>query len=1199
MLRRDERHKSAIGSSQSLAPSSQVDTSHISSSRSPDTSHMSNGASAAAPSPVAISTPATLSKGGTRLSLAVAGSPGLTDFTFGAGALGIDVHEVDGGSKIAIMRVEPPSQASALGVPVGAQLVAVNGSKVEGMRVDEVRRVIASIGLQPTHMRSQPDTPESSFGRGGGNIEPSERSPRHVSAEWLHTATAAAEASDEEAGLMDGNIVLPSPSPESPPQERKNGSPSPLAALAPRSPMPMRVHAPPKVATDAAPLVPLPTPPRKIRNRERVEGQVAEVEKTLQARKDLKAKVDADSSSAETKAARGGWLREAAATAASKASALEEKEDADKSRVAEEANEEAKAATCATAGADQLAEAEHRAAVCMQAAARGCQGRQKVKVVAAHKAAADAMRAKEELIAVGGAAKVEEVAARLRSEARAEIEAKLKADAHGDEALDEAEAEAAARKAARSTFEEAKRTFEKAKAVAEASQAATDGGHQVEGELITPPKSERRDGQVPVSPFKVALERVKAASEAKAMAAHLPDAMQQEASNAYREAVSELKAAVDQAAERITVKSFSTSAARGGAEVGADPSAVGAGAATDEQLAMLPEDEQCAHRVVDTLRAERGECASQIVAARARLAATEEATTSLSSRRAELSIAHEAELSHLQEVATSIEVVMAYSTRFRLQCGALSDDTVCVASPIGPETMRERRAVGGRVQAELEEARGRLEGQLAVKAEQAEELRRHQAATAPEIARQEKELSWLSAHAAAQARRHRLEARHADSLLAELRTLEASASDEAALEAQASRAAQTADVVASLRAAIAANEAGAAHAAQREEALGERARMAGTGHIAVSRALTQEADTVRTLLDLQELAISEEELPRTAAECEKRFHGTRAELAASSLGLLGDLAGSAKAVLAVIDEQRAEQKRANAQAAAALERERVAARTECAAASVAAEQRRAYLAEKERQLDSEHAEVERGRLARLEREHSLAAIRDDLAAARRVVDARKAAADAAASARDAAVEALRQLRLDSSRAEVAIRERISSEEEVLRAQRRYVTSLEGRAGAEASMIAEAEGLQSANGGRLHGAVAEAPIGTRGRALLRANNQKLDAYVAALATRLEETRALRANLESEHAAKQRQIEGERELVAGERAALQLTVAQLESYDASLTAAASAKRQVLSDGLPEASSTSLSPQLCARTALAPTPASAYASPRGKIE
>ena len=601
MLRRDERHKSAIGSSQSLAPSSQVDTSHISSSRSPDTSRMSNGASAAAPSPVPVSTPATLSKGGTRLSLAVAGSPSLTDFTFGAGALGFDVHVVDGGSKIAIMRVETRSQASALGVPVGAQLVAVNGSKVEGMRVDEVRRVIASIGLQPTHMRSQPDTPDSSFGRGGGNIEPSERSPRHVSAEWLHTATAAAEASEEEAGLMDGNIVLPSPSPESPPQERKNGSPSPLAALAPRSPMPMRVHAPPKAATDAAPLVPPPTPPRKIRNRERVEGQVAEVEKTLQARKDLKAKVDADSSSAETKAARGGWLREAsggfgwlreaAATAASKASALEEKEEADESRVAEEANEEAKAATGATAGADQQAEAEHRAAVCMQAAARGCQGRQKVKVVAAHKAAADAMRAKEELIAVGGAAKVEEVAVRLRSEARAEIEAKLKADAHGDEALDEAEAEAAARKAARSTFEEAKRTFEKAKAVAEASQAATGGAHQVEVDLITPPKSERRDGQVPVSPFKVALERVKAASEAKAMAAHLPDAMQQEASNAYREAVSELKAAVDQAAERITVKSFSTSAARGGAEVGAHPSAVGAGAATDEQLAMLPEDE--------------------------------------------------------------------------------------------------------------------------------------------------------------------------------------------------------------------------------------------------------------------------------------------------------------------------------------------------------------------------------------------------------------------------------------------------------------------------------------------------------------------------------------------------------------------------------------------------------------------------------
>ena len=69
---------------------------------------------------------------------------GVSSFTFGPGSLGITVQEVRGGTRIAIESVAPESQAAALGVPVGALLMSINGRIAKGMRLAQVGKMLAA-----------------------------------------------------------------------------------------------------------------------------------------------------------------------------------------------------------------------------------------------------------------------------------------------------------------------------------------------------------------------------------------------------------------------------------------------------------------------------------------------------------------------------------------------------------------------------------------------------------------------------------------------------------------------------------------------------------------------------------------------------------------------------------------------------------------------------------------------------------------------------------------------------------------------------------------------------------------------------------------------------------------------------------------------------------------------------------------------
>ena len=72
------------------------------------------------------------------------GAGGVVSYSFGVGPLGITVHEVRGGTRIAIESVHPDSQAAALGVPEGGLLMSVGAHKATGVRLAAVGKMLAN-----------------------------------------------------------------------------------------------------------------------------------------------------------------------------------------------------------------------------------------------------------------------------------------------------------------------------------------------------------------------------------------------------------------------------------------------------------------------------------------------------------------------------------------------------------------------------------------------------------------------------------------------------------------------------------------------------------------------------------------------------------------------------------------------------------------------------------------------------------------------------------------------------------------------------------------------------------------------------------------------------------------------------------------------------------------------------------------------
>ena len=85
-------------------------------------------------------------------------------YTFQDGALGITLHEVRGGTRVAVETIAAFSQAESLMLPVGSMVMAVNGRSMTGLRMAAVGKALALASRPMTLMVVHPDGGSSSSG---------------------------------------------------------------------------------------------------------------------------------------------------------------------------------------------------------------------------------------------------------------------------------------------------------------------------------------------------------------------------------------------------------------------------------------------------------------------------------------------------------------------------------------------------------------------------------------------------------------------------------------------------------------------------------------------------------------------------------------------------------------------------------------------------------------------------------------------------------------------------------------------------------------------------------------------------------------------------------------------------------------------------------------------------------------------------
>ena len=83
-------------------------------------------------------------------------------YTFQDGALGITLHEVRGGTRVAVETIAAFSQAESLMLPVGSMVMAVNGRSMTGLRMAAVGKALAQASRPMTLMVVHPDGGSSS-----------------------------------------------------------------------------------------------------------------------------------------------------------------------------------------------------------------------------------------------------------------------------------------------------------------------------------------------------------------------------------------------------------------------------------------------------------------------------------------------------------------------------------------------------------------------------------------------------------------------------------------------------------------------------------------------------------------------------------------------------------------------------------------------------------------------------------------------------------------------------------------------------------------------------------------------------------------------------------------------------------------------------------------------------------------------------
>ena len=113
-------------------------------------------------------------------------------YTFQDGALGITLHEVRGGTRVAVETIAAFSQAESLMLPVGSMVMAVNGRSMTGLRMAAVGKALALASRPMTLMVVHPDG-------GSSSSSAAVAAPSAVAAAVAAAAAAAAAAAPSAA----------------------------------------------------------------------------------------------------------------------------------------------------------------------------------------------------------------------------------------------------------------------------------------------------------------------------------------------------------------------------------------------------------------------------------------------------------------------------------------------------------------------------------------------------------------------------------------------------------------------------------------------------------------------------------------------------------------------------------------------------------------------------------------------------------------------------------------------------------------------------------------------------------------------------------------------------------------------------------------------------------------------------------------
>jgi len=653
---------------------------------------------------------------------------------------------------------------------------------------------------------------------------------------------------------------------------------------------------------------------------------------------------------------------------------------------------------------------------------------------------------------------------------------------------------------------------------------------------------------------------IKAAKEAAVSAAALAQA---EEETAAAKAAAEKEAAEAQAKlERVAAAEAEAKAESDKAkeaETAAKAQRAAEAAARREKMAKMEEEALVVMHLAEKIADDIANCEAEVTKQKEALNGNEASIDEMERTLADFRGEKSGELARQKERAASIDKVVASNMTFHSQCTQLAAEVgACIehTAKVGSDV----HTITDRVQAELNEAKGRHAIQSSKCVALTNELQQHEAQTAAAVSKSSMELFNRRSEVKAMELNLDVWSEQLIALQAKYNAACEANIDSQVLDAKQERMAQTTTQVEELIARIATDEETLATWRLREVELAADEKLAAAAAAIKEAALEEDLAAVRSLQKLQ-AAYAQRELDSILAKPDVGAP-TQVKMLEKTASLLRTQMSEGKLALERMEAALTAHSDAVVSSAEERETELRLISTERQAMEVAHRERKAFLAEKEDQLRIEKEEVLKGREALLGDQHCIATLKAEVVIVEEMVEARRARAAEGREAEVTASQEHRQLKLEARVQEAAIKLRLDAEKAVEKGQKKYVDDLvtqlkreeERMAARDATLkVEEAFGVQAARESRGSlGSYLEVGAGQRGAAVVQESNEALQAWIAELKAEKEqcETELAISNHENEVIEKKAAVQ--LDLLRGQQVAINHALAKQEDYMANLNA-----------------------------------------------